>query len=311
MKKKTQIIVWSITVIIVATIIFVVGLLSHISSGIWVGDYKITFVNNLSAVSICDYRGDESIEIPTHIGPFKVYNISNDIFEENEIITSVYLPSDPDFEGTLDINNCPNLTKVEYADGTTDMYVSVFHCNNLRELVIPEGIEEISGCALWCSSLDIKFPSSLKRGDKNLFEGSKLYEMHKNDKYYMVGDGVLFYFGAYDEDIVIPKGTKSFCDAIYCNKIDQRNIYIPENVNILGIQVYNYDTVFFGNGEIKNLDLNYLNDGVTGTIVAPANSYMDQYCKENGYNFRIMTDEEEKTWRELTEAAASEIIYQE
>ena len=35
------------------------------------------------------------------------------------------------------------------------------------------------------------------------------------------------------------------------------------------------------------------------------------HCKENGYNFRVMTDEEEKTWRELTDAAASDITYQE
>ncbi len=309
--KKPEIIVLSVTAILIVIIVGVAGLLSYISSGLWVGDYKITFVDNLSAVSICDYRGDGNIEIPTHIGPFRVKNISNDIFEGNEIITSVYLPSDPDFEGTLAINECPNLTKVEYADGTTDMYASVFNCNNLRELVIPEGIEEISGCALWCSLLDIKFPSSLKRGDKNLFEGSKLYEMHKNDKYYMVGDGVLFYFGAYDEDIVIPNSTKSFCDSIYSNKANQRNIYIPENVNILGIQIYDYDTVFFGYGEIKNLNLNYLNDGVTGTIVAPVNSYMEQYCKENGYNFRVMTDEEETEWRKKTEDAALEITYQE
>ncbi len=53
-----------------------------------------------------------------------------------------------------------------------------------------------------------------------------------------------------------------------------------------------------------------MDKGVKGTIVAPANSYIEQYCKENGYNFRVMTDEEEAEWREKTEAAASEITYQ-
>jgi hypothetical protein len=70
--------------------------------------------------------------------------------------------------------------------------------------------------------------------------------------------------------------------------------------------------VFFGNGKIENLDLNYNRTGIKGTIVAPANSFMERYCKENGYdNFRVMTADEEKEWRDKTEAAVSEITYQE
>ena len=121
--------------------------------------------------------------------------------------------------------------------------------------------------------------------------------------------------GAYDEDIVIPQGTKCFDDSVYTTEssknIDQRNIYIPESVTILDIQTYDYDTVYFGNEELEFLDLNCRLDGIKGTIVAPANSYMEQFFKENGYNFRVMTDAEEKEWRQKTEAAASEITYQE
>ena len=45
--------------------------------------------------------------------------------------------------------------------------------------------------------------------------------------------------------------------------------------------------------------------------MAPAGSYVEEYCKENNLKFRPMTEEEEKEWREKTEVAASEITYQE
>ena len=66
-----------------------------------------------------------------------------------------------------------------------------------------------------------------------------------------------------------------------------------------------------GDGEIERLELNCLSEGIKGTIVAPANSYVEHYCEENGYRFRVMTEEEETEWREKTETAASEITYQE
>ena len=46
------------------------------------------------------------------------------------------------------------------------------------------------------------------------------------------------------------------------------------------------------------------------TGIAPAGSPMAKYCEENNINFKAMTEEEEAIWREKTEAAASEITYQ-
>lgn len=317
MKKRPEIIVWTVTASIVFTMVVGMALLSYISSSEkWIGDYKISFVDFPNTVSISDYRGDGDVEVPSQIGPFKVVHISDSIFEENEEITSVYFLSDLNLDMSIDIYACPNLSKIEFAEGTAEIDLNVKYCDKLKELVIPEGVEEIDGQFYGCLSLDkIKFPSTLKRVSKRSFDESKFIEMHENDKYYMVGDSVLFYFGAYDEDIVIPQGTKCFDDSVYTTdsskNIDQRNIYIPESVIILDIQTYDYDTVYLGNEDLEFLDLNCRLDGINGTIVAPANSYMEKYCKENGYNLRVMAAEEEKEWRSKTEAAASEITYQE
>jgi hypothetical protein len=128
----------------------------------------------------------------------------------------------------------------------------------------------------------------------------------------VVGDSVLLFFnGDYNQDVVIPQGVKCFDGFILKDDTVSRNVYIPDTISILLTQVSEGDTFYFGNEEINSIDLNGMSYGVNGTIVAPVGSYMEQYCKENGYNFRAMTEEEEKEWREKTEAAASEITYQE
>lgn len=305
--------------VIAATIIFLAVSMRLLSAKYWIGDYRI-FINTdsiLKTATLCGYRGDEVMEIPSKVGPFKISSlIEDDIFKNNKNITSIYISSDFDPEIIINIESCENLKKIEYEKGTTVTYLVVYSCSNLEEVVFPEGVEEIKGDFARCYALrDISFPDSLKCARQVDFEGTKFYELHENDKYYVVGDGVLLFFnGDRNEDIVIPAGVK-FYDGILRpeNETISRNVYIPDSIESLIVQVYDGDTYYFGNGEIDNLKLDKSgsHEGVNGTIVAPANSYVEQYCKEKGYNFRAMTEEEEKEWREKTEEAASEITYQE
>ncbi len=277
----------------------------------WVGDYQVLIDKNLKTLSIYGYRGDEEVVIPTEIGLFEVKYIYNDAFKDNLDITSVLIPKE--YSAYLDFSGCINLKKIEFEEGTMVAKVCVSECESLEEVVIPEGVEIISGWFINCPGLgDIKFPSTLKKARKHDFDNSNLYEIHKNEKYYVVGDGVLLFFnGDYNQDIVIPKGVKSFDDYIPKDEVDPRKVFIPDTISILRTQISDGDTFYFGDGEFESLDLDCLEHGVNGTIIAPADSYVEEYCKENGYTFRVMTDEEEKEWREKTEAAASEITYQE
>ncbi len=265
-------------------------------------------------IGICGYRGDETIEIPANIGPFKVTHIDAEILTDNEKITSLYISSGMDNKALIVVKNCNHLKKIEVDEGVKILNILVRNCENLEELVIPENVEEIKGYYDNCSSLwNIRFPSTLKVACKYDFWETKFYEMHQNNKYYVVGDGVLLFFnGDYNEDIVIPKGVKYFCDYLFHEEDNKgRNVFIPDTLNVLSTQVGEGDVFYFGDESFDSLELDYLEEGVNGTIVAPANSYIEKYCNENGYNFRVMTAEEEKEWREKTEAATAEITYQE
>ena len=277
----------------------------------WEGDFKIEVNDELKTVGIYGYQGDGKLVIPSEIESYKVVYV--DDFIKNEDIISVYVPLELDPEVKTIFDNCSNLSKIEYAEGIKTINTEVFDCNNLKDLVIPEGVEEISGCFLRCKALeDISFPSSLRVASGYDFKGTKFAELHKKEKYYVVGDGVLLFFnGDSNLDIVIPDGVKCFDDYISKEELTPRNVYIPDTISVLRIQLDDWDTLFMGDVEIEKLELNSLSEGIKGTIVAPANSYAEQYCKENGYRFRVMTEEEEAEWREKTQTAASEITYQE
>jgi hypothetical protein len=314
MNIKRKIVIKKIRLVLLLLIICIVLVLlapKFIFLKHWVGDYQIQIDKNLKTVTICGYRGDEEVVIPATIGPFKVRYITDETFEDNLSITSVFIPAD--YGSFLELSGCINLKKIEFEEGTKVTKACVNGCTSLEEVIIPEGVEEIRGGYVCCPILgNIKFPSTLKKADRFDFYYSNLYDLHKNDKYYVVGDSVLLFFnGDYNQDVVIPQGVKCFDGFILKDDTVSRNVYIPDTISILLTQVSEGDTFYFGNEEINSIDLNGMSYGVNGTIVAPVGSYMEQYCKENGYNFRAMTEEEEKEWREKTEAAASEITYQE
>ena len=309
--KHTQKRIFKVFAILIAIIILAISIDVN---WLWVGDYRILIPFDFKTVHLDDYRGDESMEIPSHIGPFTVNHVNFSIFRENENITSIYIPSDFDPEVLIGIEDCVNLKKIEFEEGITVLNMQVFNCDNLEEVIIPEGVVELRGCFNRCSSLgDVKLPSTLKIAKCYDFEDTLFYELHKEDKYYVVGDGVLLFFnGDKNGDIVIPSGVKYYNGSLYTDDEETlRKIYIPDTMKALDVWIYDGDTYYFGAEEFESLELNDLNSGPKGTIVAPANSYMEQYCKENGYNFRVMTEEEEAEWREKTEAATSEITYQE
>jgi hypothetical protein len=203
---------------------------------------------------------------------------------------------------------------LELGDGIQKIGENAFTYNGLvKTITVPDSVTSIGidafkkiHCLYYHGSLE-----SEAEGYK--YWGADFFNPYINGDfiYYDEGLTILEGYEGNGGDIVIPDGVKCFDDYISKEEVTPRNIYIPDTISVLRIQLDDWDTLFMGDGEIERLDLNCLSKGIKGTIVAPANSYIEQYCKEKGYRFRVMTDEEEKKWREKTEAAASEITYQE
>lgn len=324
MKKK----IVMVSILAVVLIAFVAGgllvrdfCIKATTSGVWIKDYKYVFHNEDKTAEVLEYRGASTvITLPEEIFGYKIPEVyisnmySFDQFSSNCEIEKIIIPKGV---GSVRIDNASSLKELEFEEGTEMISVSIGQCNNLVSVIIPESVVCMKPFDIMdCYKLeDIKFPHSLKYITFYGLEHSPFNDKHKNDKYYLVGDGIMLFTNISGDEIIVPIGVKQI-PTFGLNTYDdneKRTLYVSDSVNCMafidlpfeGISYFGDENIDFGEEPVTGTD-NY-----TGTIVAPAGSYMEQFCKENNLNFRVMTEEEEATWREKTEAAASEITYQE
>ncbi|MBE5904761.1 MAG: hypothetical protein E7275_10820 [Pseudobutyrivibrio sp.] len=312
MKKK-------ILVGIIVFLIAVVCIVSYVvvkkatTEGIWLGDYKYKYDNSEEKrIIILDYRGTDSyVEFPTKLFMLDVAYVESNVFYRNNNIEKMFIPKEVDYEYI--IFQCDSLKEVVFEDGTEEVNVIIKECENLDKIYIPETVTSFpEGFCYGCPKLeDIYISDNVLTVSGDAFFATGLEKKCLDDKYYVVGDGILlFYNGDYGE-IIIPNGVKKLNqETLFFNRKDTsylEAIYFPETITDVGnMEIYEDVTAYFGAEDIDGVNP----EKIEGTIVAPVGSYMEQFCKENNLNFRVMT-EEEAIWREKTEAAASEITYQE
>lgn len=309
--KETTKKIIKVILTIAASIVSLLILLIIIEMPRWIGDYKYEIHLLKGEATICGYRGGENVVVPSKIGPFKIKYISNSTFKDNDNIKSVFIPADLDSSVEVWIDGCNNLETVEWEKGRKVIRDSIGRCGNIKHIIIPDGVERFEGyISFYNSDEDIYFPKSLYYFHTSGIDCDYLQEKHADKKYYVIGDGILlFYNGNLSEDIVIPDGIKSIGCLFYSDEsATNRKLYMPDSIERIRMDIDENEEVFFGNEEFKEIEFYGF---MEGTVVAPAGSYMENYCKENGYNFRAMTKEEEEIWKlKTTSVPPEEIAYQ-
>jgi len=303
--KKQKIFIVLFILITVVCLLFI----KILSIGFWHDDYHYRFSLEETRIVIDGYHGeDEYVEIPTHLGPFKV-SLTSGVYDNNSIIKKIFVPMGLS-EGYV-FNNCSNLHEVEFEQGITSINTRFKKCYNLEKVIIPESVTEIGVYAFAsCKNVsDVKIPTSVKYIGLDAFYNTNFETQHADNKYYIVGDGILLFYNGPQDCIVIPKGIRQ-CNHLYFEDKETCYVYYPETVTDAYLYIPKNVVAYFGDEAINFRAIDDYQYSA-GLFVAPAGSYVEEYCKENNLKFRPMTEEEEKEWREKTEAAASEITYQE
>ena len=318
MKRRVKLI--GLCAVFVSLAIISIVLISRaITAGIWLNDYKCVFNLEKKTVKIVDYRGKDSVVTApgNYILGFKM----EEMFEvyDDESIKKIIIPANAEYH--LQVRYLDSLESVIFEEGTTYINASIMDCNSLEEVVIPEGVKEIRWSAFArCKKLEnIILPKELEDINQNAFYGTKFEQKHNKDKYYVAGDNVLIFYNGPNEEVVIPYGIKTMTDDTYDkwwkeNYSKPKQIYFPSSLENLSCSLAEETTAYFGSEFINFGDeemQKIMAENIKGTIVAPEGSYMQEFCQKYDLNFRVMTEEEEAIWREKTEAAASEITYQE
>ncbi|SDB26080.1 Leucine rich repeat-containing protein [Pseudobutyrivibrio sp. YE44] len=290
-------------------IVFIVIILVLSMNGI-IGDYKYEFnTDERCTIRLTEYTGnDTKVVLSTHIGPFKIKYVSKETFSNSKTVEKIVVP--PDIEYIVKIKENDVLRELEYENGIKEDCVDIINCKNFEKIFFPDGIEKIEFEYAKCPQLkDVVIPSSVKKIVFN-FEETGYSEAHKNDKYYVVGDGVLLFYNGPKDEIVIPEGVKNinvFSVIGKDNEEKTRTLYLPDSLNMCLEFGYENEVTFYGNNQDISYDDLY---DVKSIIKAPKGAPVEQFCKDNDIEFQESTEEEEAIRKEKTEAASSEIIYQ-
>ncbi|SDB56789.1 Leucine rich repeat-containing protein [Pseudobutyrivibrio sp. YE44] len=303
MKRGQKIFGISLGLIILLVVIFLLNMNGFI------GDYKYEVNIDDWTITLKEYTGrDTEVVLPTHVGIFKIKFVSIETFSNSKTIEKIVVPNDIEYLVYIRENDV--FRELEYEPGRKRDCVNVINCKNFEKIIFPDGMEEIGNEYAGCSKLrDIVIPRSVKKIVFD-FDETGFSEEHKKDKYYVVGDGILLFYNGPKGEIVIPEGVKNVNDLCVIGKEDEEEtkiIYLPDSLNMCLEYGYENEVIIYGG----NQDISYgdLSD-VKSVVKAPKGTLIEKICKDNNIEFQEITEEENTVRSQKTNAAASEITYQ-
>ena len=221
-------------------------------------------------VTITVFKGEYSdVIIPEEINGKKVTGITSEVFANNDIIKTVFIPGTIKSIGTDVFYNCKNLKSVTFDDGTESLYYNAFRdCLSLAEINIPKSLTYISSNAFNnCPSLiDIEIDmdnTTLKSVDNVIYKGNVLvlYPGGKTSQVFeianditMIEDGA-FNNNHYIKEVIIPNSVSTISAYNFINCSNLEKISLTERkddyYSVDGI-VYNGNSVVFYPSGKKN-----------------------------------------------------------
>lgn len=208
--------------------------------------------------------------------------IAGRAFADCENLTAVTVP-----EGILEIGYgtfqyCSKLKSAHLPDSIKSIGLYAFdHCSELADITFPDNVEDIG----WCAIDGTAFYRNKNNWENGvLYCGNHLIEANSSvAKNYKVKDGTKTIAAAYEsmsrdggfmynkelESVVIPDSVIFIGPSVFFNCENLKAVTVPESVK------YMYSNTFEG---CKSL-----------TLFVYAGSYAEQYAKENGIPFEIIS----------------------
>ena len=174
--------------------------------------------------------------------------------------TEYYMPDEFSYEGTQykvtgsedGVFSDGDATRVRLSGNLTKVPDSMFYgCEELTEVVIPEGVTEISDSAFTlCSALQyVKLPKTLKKiGAEAFFGCGSLTGLVIPDGVSEIGESA-FYECSLLKEIVFPAALRKIPDEALSNCVCLEKVVIPQGVGQIGYEV------FWGCSALKEVEI--------------------------------------------------------
>ena len=197
---------------------------------------------------------------------------------------------------------------------------------DLEDVYFPDCLKEIqSGAFMNSSARDMTIPASVEKIGSRAFTGSRFEASYlKDNKFEIVGNGILVRYNGSDEDVVIPESVKVIGEDVFAYHSEILSVTVPANVNeICGGAFYKcsglskielpdsvaaVDTgAFTGCTALKTVTagtgMKYISDfafrdcSELSAFYGYAETFTEDFAKANGYYFEVIVPEnaEEET----------------
>lgn len=132
--------------LIIACVLLCIPICGCGNTSIPIDDFQYSISDNV--VYIKGYLGNESkLVIPEKIDGKWVISISDEAFNKNNTIESVYIPDNVKYIGEYAFNRCENLKQVHLSSKLEKIYDSAFaRCTSLTEIEIPDSVTYLGRC---------------------------------------------------------------------------------------------------------------------------------------------------------------------
>ena len=263
-----------------------------------IGNYAFSGCSSLTSVTIpssVTSIGDAAFYGCSSLGRVTisegVTSIGDDAFYNCSSLTSVTIPSSVTSIGYYAFLGCSSLKRVDITDLTAWCRIDFDHAQSnplmfanhlylngeeVKDLVIPEGVTSIGFAFRGCSSLSsITIPEGVKEIGESAFNGCSFLTSITIPKSVAIISYRAFYNCSRLTDITIPEGVKSIGEEAFYGCSSLTSIVIPESMTGIGVDafygcenlktVYNLSSLFLVKGESYQgsvaLYADVLNDG--------------------------------------------------
>lgn len=228
--------------------------------------FNVTYIED-NKVSLGNYKGKdiEHIIIPELIdwkeAEYQVVMIDEDTFANHDEIKTVVLPNSVVEIKRNAFVNCSNIETIEFGEGIKKIGDYAFGVN-LKELNLPDGLEEIGYCAFsgLTNVTDLHIPSSISR----------------------IEDGAFMWCGV--GALVIPGNVKEIGEQAFYHCENLKSVVLEEGVEIIEEKAFDnceaLESVTIPTS-VNAIDKRAFFDSDNVTIYTPAGSYAESWAQEN------------------------------
>lgn len=183
-------------------------------------------------VVLADYIGKEAnITLPEEYKNKQVKSIGDYAVSSNDILESVYIPSNIVHIGQFAFSNCENLKEVKFEKGVVEINNNAFENDDkLTSVKLPDSLVSLGGCCFNdCDKLEkVTIPDTVKNIGGGCFYFTSFLE-NKKEEFVFAGDNILIYVNSEKPTVTLPENTKQvsafydnyfLCDVIFNEKLE-------------------------------------------------------------------------------------------